>query len=66
MKNQPQKNVSSGRVALPSGGGRGGSDFSDQKERKRLRIFIVASNSLETMTNRTCSVYVNTELESRF
>jgi hypothetical protein len=41
-----QKNASSGCIALPSSGGRGGSDFSNQQGRKRFHIFLVASNLL--------------------
>jgi hypothetical protein len=59
------KNSSSGHMAFPSVGGWGKRHFSDQQEKERLYIFLVASNLL-VMTKCTSRVHVNTELGSRF
>jgi hypothetical protein len=52
-------------MAFPDVGGWGNSHFSDQQEKERLYIFLVASNLL-VMTKCTSHVHVNTELGSRF
>jgi hypothetical protein len=49
-------------MALSSGGGRGRTDFSGWYGKKRLHIFLVASNLTVITTNCTYNVHVNTEL----
>lgn len=58
--------ASSGHVALPSGGGGRGSDFSDQEGGKILYTFLVVSDSLVMMTNCACCVHMKTEPGSRY
>jgi hypothetical protein len=57
-----RKNTSSSHMALPSCGGRGGSDFSG-KQGKKDQIFLMASDSV--MMNYTHCVHMSIELGSR-
>jgi hypothetical protein len=61
-----QKNAFASHVALPGSGGRGRSDFTSQQGRKRLNVFLMASNSLVVvvvMIMMNCGSYVHMNIE---
>jgi hypothetical protein len=61
-----EENISPGHMALPSGGGRGGSDFNNLQGGKDFMLLLAASNLLViTMKCARCA-HGNTEPGSRF